>query len=224
MNARLILVTLMSALLPASSILAAQPQNQPQPEHDANLPRRTLSAIQLDVRAALRAEASTRRQGQNTQEVLRLIELYREMAAHPKRDQSPFLARLGVQVRSRLRKVRDHIERQNARAQRDADKNEAQHELAAPKTHVLAQQVAPPGGAAPGAQPAGPLAGAGPTFDYGPDLVDLIQRTISPATWDINGGNSSIVYFSPLRVIVVTAPGTVHGQVGDVLGQLRAAP
>ena len=32
------------------------------------------------------------------------------------------------------------------------------------------------------------------------------------------------LYFAPLRVIVVSAPATVHDQVGDVLGQLRAAP
>jgi hypothetical protein len=91
---------------------------------------------------------------------------------------------------------------------------------------VLAQQIAIPGGAARGqrAQSAANRPGAAATVDYGPDLVELIQQTISPATWDINGGNGSIVYFAPLQVIVVSAPATTHDQIGDVLGQLRAAP
>jgi hypothetical protein len=83
--------------------------------------------------------------------------------------------------------------------------------------HVLAQQ-----GAAGGA-PAGPVAVA-QAVDYGPELVDLIQRTISPANWDINGGNGAIVYFAPLRVLDVRAPSSVQGQIGGVLGPLRVGP
>jgi hypothetical protein len=153
-----------------------------------------------------------------------LVDLYREMAANPKRDTSLVLKQLGLRLRSRLEKISDHIERQVARANRDV-KKDALPALRDPESTVLAQQLPVPGGAAPapGGQPAA-APGTPGGFDYGPDLVDLIQRTISPGTWDINGGNGSIVYFSPLRVLVVSAPGTVHDQIGDVLGQLRAAP
>jgi hypothetical protein len=34
----------------------------------------------------------------------------------------------------------------------------------------------------------------------------------------------AIDYFTPLRVIVVTAPADIHNRSDDVLGQLRAAP
>jgi hypothetical protein len=57
--------------------------------------------------------------------------------------------------------------------------------------------------------------------DYGPQLVELIQRTIRPDVWDVNGGEGSIVYFRPLRVLVVTAPGEVHGQLGGLLNGFR---
>ena len=62
------------------------------------------------------------------------------------------------------------------------------------------------------------------TIDFGPDLVELIQQTISPATWDINGGNGAIAYFAPVQSLVVSAPESVHYQIADLLSQLRAAP
>jgi hypothetical protein len=234
MNVRVIFVALIATLF-AGFVMAAEPQTGQPSAQDDSVQGRSLSAIQDDLHDALRAEALTRRQGQNVSEVVRLVELYREMAAHPKRDNSLVLARMGLRLRSRLEKVSDHIERHSARQNRNAKKKELRADLAVPDTPVLAQQFAGaggagPGGAAPGAggqgagAGVGAGAGAGGIPDYGPDLVELIQATISPATWDINGGNGSIVYFAPLRVLVVSAPGTVHGEVGEVLGQLRAAP
>jgi len=61
---------------------------------------------------------------------------------------------------------------------------------------------------------------AGANNDYGEDLVELIQITISPTTWDVNGGPGAIYYWRPGRALVVTAPGEVHDQIGDVLKQL----
>lgn len=52
-------------------------------------------------------------------------------------------------------------------------------------------------------------------------LIDLIQTTIAPETWDVNGGKGSIRYYSPLQVLVVRQTGEVHHQFGGVLGQLR---
>jgi hypothetical protein len=224
MNLRVIVVVLVAALVGATSVVAAESQSVPIPAEGDNVQHRSLSAIQADLRKALRAEALSRRRSQNTPEVIRLVELYKEMADHPKRDTSLVLKRLGLRLRSRLKEVRDHIERETSRQHRNKNKNPAA-DVTAPENQVLAQQVAPGGGApGAGAPPAAPAGAAVGTIDYGPELVELIQATISPATWDINGGPGSIVYFSPLRVIVVSAPGEVHGEVVDVLGQLRAAP
>ncbi len=88
----------------------------------ADLSHRSLSAIQVDVRAALHAEATSRRLGPNTSDVIRLIDLYREMAAHPKRDRSLMLKQIGSRLRSRLEKVSDHIERKSSRAMQDGKK------------------------------------------------------------------------------------------------------
>ncbi len=57
--------------------------------------------------------------------------------------------------------------------------------------------------------------------DLGQDLVDLIQATIAPTSWDVNGGLGTIVYFGSLRVLVVSQTGEVHGNVAGLLQQLH---
>src|SRR5882757_2132190 len=87
-------------------LVAAEPVKAPAP--------RSLTAIRTDVSDALRAEATTRRHGDNTPQVLRLVDLYLEMASHPQRDHSPLLNDLGQQVRLRLQTVRDRVERRSS--------------------------------------------------------------------------------------------------------------
>ncbi len=66
-----------------------------------------------------------------------------------------------------------------------------------------------------------PRGGAAGPADYGQDLVDLIQKTIHPDFWDVNGGPGTIVYFSPLRCLVVRATHEVHGDVGGLIRGVR---
>jgi len=57
--------------------------------------------------------------------------------------------------------------------------------------------------------------------DASQELIDLIQKTIAPASWDVNGGPGSIYYFRPGHAMVISNTEEVHGQVNDVLDQLR---
>ena len=59
--------------------------------------------------------------------------------------------------------------------------------------------------------------------DYGPSLVELIQNTISPESWDVNGGPGSIYYWRGQHALVVRATGEVHDAIGDVMEQLNRA-
>lgn len=52
-------------------------------------------------------------------------------------------------------------------------------------------------------------------------LIDLIQNTIEPESWQLVGGKGSIYYFDLLKVLVVRQTGEVHHQLGGVLEQLR---
>lgn len=65
------------------------------------------------------------------------------------------------------------------------------------------------------------LGGAPGAPDWGPDLVELIERTINPAFWDVVGGPGTIIYYRPLMCLVVTATAEVHGNVNNVIGGLR---
>ncbi len=63
----------------------------------------------------------------------------------------------------------------------------------------------------------------GPPWDHGEELVDLIENTINPASWRSNGGNGTIHYFRPLRVLVVGATWQVQDETLELLRMLRRA-
>jgi hypothetical protein len=63
--------------------------------------------------------------------------------------------------------------------------------------------------------------GGASALDNGQQLVELIQEVVAPDIWDVNGGPAVIRYYAPLKVLVVTAPADVHGDVGAVLDGLR---
>ena len=60
-------------------------------------------------------------------------------------------------------------------------------------------------------------------WDNGQNLVDLITSTIDPTFWRQNGGNGTIHYFQPLRVLVIGATTRVHQDTDELLRKLRAA-
>jgi hypothetical protein len=74
-----------------------------------------------------------------------------------------------------------------------------------------------------GGAPGGAVGGNALLGDAGPDLVDLIQKTISPASWDVNGGLGSIYYWRPGFSIVVRQTDGVHEQLADMIQQLQRA-
>jgi len=67
----------------------------------------------------------------------------------------------------------------------------------------------------------GPMGGPMQNDDNGQQLVELIQQTIAPSTWDVNGGTGTIYYWRPGRAIVVRQQEEIHRQIGDVIQQLE---
>lgn len=136
-----------------------------------------------------------------------------------------------TKVRSRLLDLSEQISKRIAREKRLAkNDNKADVQDAAPasvglpegKGQPLAQNVAVPGFAA-GFGQSGFGRQIGPGGDYGPQLVELIQRTIAPMSWDVNGGPGSIYYWQPGHAIVVRQTGEVHDGIGNLLQQLQRA-
>lgn len=130
---------------------------------------------------------------------------------------------LQQKVRIRLLELSDQIALRIARQKRQADAEQAASvALPADKAQPLAQQM--------GMAPLGPQARAGMPFanamqpeDAGQALIDLIQKTIRPQSWDVNGGPGSIYYWYPGRALVIRQTDEVHQEIGGLLDQLQRA-
>jgi hypothetical protein len=100
-----------------------------------------------------------------------------------------------------------------------------------PVVAVTEKQVyAPPPSHHPAPPPEGVVAAAGQQFHKPalppgePDfksLVDLIVSTVSPKTWQQNGGQGTITHSKPNLCIVVSQTQEVQAEIADLLGQLR---
>lgn len=55
----------------------------------------------------------------------------------------------------------------------------------------------------------------------GEQLVEVIQKTIRPDSWEENGGRGTIYYWNNHRVLIIRQTQEVHGEVGGVMRQLR---
>jgi hypothetical protein len=181
-----------------------------------------LGKLRDEVRAAIKASDRITKENRD-QAVRRLVDLHRRLQASTVTgDEREKLER---RVEARLAHLAEMIQRQMAR------EAAAPNVRAAADRAVLAQQGLPQRGFAqprfvPNAAPVGFAPNRQGGFaaqppDNGQDLVELIQRTIAPSSWDVNGGPGAIVYFSPLKALVVRNRSEIHEQLGDVVGQIR---
>ena len=187
---------------------------------------RSLRQITTDVQKTLRAQAIATTANQREVAIRQLVQLHGEAAEHEMFATSQTLQRTVRLVRGRLRQVasqlsaalREEPPNRSPRARRARKRPDH----AKPRTTVLAQQP----GLNPPVHQGGvgvPIAGQPALGDNGPALVDLIQRTISPPIWDVNGGPATMVYFAPRHAVVARAPGETHRDVARLLNGLRRA-
>lgn len=222
--------SILSTLLIAIVLAAAPAEGK---STDADQPRR-FNEIQKDVRTAIRGAMSKDR-AKRAAGVRQMTVLYREIMLDPRLETSPTLKQYKTQLWSRMTTVKNTLQREIAREKRIAEKQarkqpQDQVDLQAQQIDQTSQSLADQmvlisyslGG------PGQMLAESGGAFggrprDDGAALVELIQRTISPNSWDVNGGNCTIIYYAPLRVLVVRATSEVHGNVGGLADGLRRA-
>ena len=221
----------MSTLWIAVAILAVTPAEgdaSPETVLSANtaekvrlVPFRTGIELRDGAREALRRWAKVSDK-EATLAAGEFLVLYRELQADTEMARS-VREPLRHKLRSRLMglstqiKTRAAVERRLARDKKPGSVKQAK------QREVLGQVgfAGPAGGAGLPDAMRGAFGGANRAKDdYGEDLVELIQKTISPKTWDVNGGPGAIYYWRPGRALVVSAPGEIHDQIGDVLEQL----
>jgi hypothetical protein len=188
--------------------------------------------FQRRVSELLKREAQAKDDAARTAAVRAMCELHQRIVGDARYSTSDTLKEYRARLWSRLTKIKAELKRQLARDAKD--KREALADLAAleaadPATVAAADSLASSlalldqaqGG--PGYFLSGGAFGGGTVRDFGWDLVALIERTINPAFWDVAGGPGTIVYYAPLQCLVVRATAEVHGNVGGVIQDLRAA-
>jgi len=136
---------------------------------------------------------------------------------------------LQSKVRGRLLQLSDQISLRVAKLRREEVAKADSVTLPDGKGGPLAQGFGGVGFGAPMGMgmPPGAAAGLGgaPMLadDHGAALVELIQKTIRPTSWDINGGPGSIYYWYPGRALVIRQTDEAHEAIGGVLDQLQRA-
>ncbi len=212
---------------------------------------RSVTELRKELRVAMKAEAIFRSRKatadhvtagskEHVDSIARLLALHCEMVRHSTFAEGFALRESRSLLQSRLVRIARSITA-NASKQQQPESLPGSKVIPAifEMIPVLAQQLGPgggnrgpvggnrgPAGAGGGVGGAGPGGGfqqTGQLPDYGPELVDLIQRVISPDSWDIVGGPSTIVYYAPLRAIVVRGTLETHENLIQLLFDLRAA-
>jgi hypothetical protein len=160
-----------------------------------------------------------------------LCGLHGQIVADNRYATSDKLKEYRARIWSRLKRIEGELKTQLARSQDEADRQSlasaAALAAAGPDAVAAADSLAASLSLADQSQggPGALLARGGGAVpgDHGRELVELIERTINPAFWDVQGGPGTIMYYAPLMCLVVRATSEVHGNVGGLIGDLRAA-
>ena len=160
----------------------------------AEVPEPERVAIQREVLTALAGESTSKDFHQRRQAVAELLALHERLEADSRFEASPALQALRRRIAGRL-----------VRVGRTLAGEAAHRESAAARSDAAGAAEPVAGGRQAEAQ----------------KLIDLIQATVRPETWDVNGGRGSIVYFANGHGLVVLAPEDVHDDLGRLIRQLR---
>jgi hypothetical protein len=182
---------------------------------------------QQQISALLKRDSQAKSAAARAAVVRGMCELHGEIVHDPRYAASDVLKEYRGRLWSRLTKIKTELKQQLAKNKSSKDALdtlatlESADSLAVAAADSLATSLSLLDQSHGG--PARLMAfGGGPgPIDWGPDLVDLIERTINPAFWDVVGGPGSIVYYRPLQCLVVRATAEVHGQIGGLVGGLR---
>lgn len=194
---------------------------------DGGAEGRPFHEIQREVAHLLKAESQAKEPAAQGAVVRQMCALHGEIVSDARYATSDVLKQYRGQLWSRLTKVKTALKRQQGRDAGSKVVIESQGGIAAADELTqaamasLAESLALFDRAQSGPAQWVALGGGPVGGDFGPDLVELIERTIEPSFWAAAGGPGTIVYFQPLQCLVVRATSEVHGKVGGVVGDLR---
>ena len=182
--------------------------------------KRLAAEIDRDISAALKREATAKSLKDRGRAVEQLCSLHYEITSDERFATLDQMQSLRAKIWGRLVKVKADLKRQLAKdGQPPLD--DAQAEAARYASSNLAGAMGLADFATGSPSSFFGRGGASQTDYNAQQLIELIQRTISPDFWDVVGGPGTIFYFPQLQVLVIRATSEIHGQVGGVVGALR---
>lgn len=207
-------------------------------QHPQETDLRPIGDIRKDVTAFVK-RSKTKDADDKSAAIVDLCLLHQEIVADTRYTTHDNLASFRAVVASRLKQCKKEIEiaelralrkakrlaRENQASKENSDELFLDNEAEKLSGELLAQTMSEHLGTV------GQLTG-GPTqlFSYangnfGPgsaqDLISLIETTISPDSWQTNGGNGRMFFYRPVCALVVSASADVQDRIGDLLRNVR---
>ena len=200
---------------------AAQSADSSKAKDGESKPAKRLAAdIDRDISAALKREATAKTLKDRGQAIEQLCTLHHEITSDERFATLDLMQSLRAKIWGRLMKVKTDLKRQLAKdGQPQLDDAAAEAAQYAGSNLAGAMSLADFATGSPSSYFG--RGGAAQTEQNAQQLIELIQRTISPDFWDVAGGPGAIFYYPQLQVLVIRATAEVHDDVGGLVGGLR---
>lgn len=186
----------------------------------AKVNKRLAAEIDRDISAALKKEATAKSLKERGKAIEQLCTLHHEITSDERFTTLDQMQSLRARIWGRLTKVKTELKRQLAKdGQPQLDDSQAEAAQYASSNLAGAMSLADFATGSPSSYFG--RGGASQTEVNAQQLIELIQRTISPDFWDVAGGPGAIFYYPQLQVLVIRATAEVHDDVGGLVGALR---
>ena len=181
-----------------------------------------LNVVRKKVTAALGCEAKAKSSTEKWTAIVGLVDIYQRIQADERFETSETLKGLKIKIWSRLDRTRRKLKRQLARKGTPYVSKPPLPEVASAASAHISQLYRSQAGPTPPI-PIVVAGRGGGAVNFAQDLIDVIERAISPSIWEANGGPASMAYYPPVHALVVRATDEVHLEVAHLLTMLRAA-
>ena len=195
-------------------------------EPSPGVPLRRYQELDRSLRDLLQWESRAATQAERATAAHAMLRLYEEIQRDPRMAGSPTLNQYRLRLAARLRRIAQEIRKHDRpTANRSGLATDVGHgELPRGQTPWQVASSPPVSASRQGFGMSAPVrGGGGGPADWGPELAALIERTIAPTFWDVQGGPGTVFYYRPQRALVVRATTEVHEDIAELLNDLRAA-
>jgi hypothetical protein len=175
------------------------------------LPQRTQGEIRIELSDLLAAERSADTIEKRQAIILQMTRLYCELASDPRIPDNETLNKNRFKLRARLIDLRDEFKRRVASQKKKSKKEAVSTGTASTGAQGTGQGASGQGGGGGGAAAA----------DNAAQLIEVIETTIAPESWDTNGGPGAIRYYAAVHALVVRATAETHGELSGLVDGLR---